>query len=89
MKWKQKAAQAIQDARHAAAQQGLDPAATLACVDAACPFGPREHHPYKMWLQERRRLCSDLPGVKPLGCRRPSYEDALRAWNAGEPLKGA
>ena len=40
------------------AHDTLPEAATLkarkAAIDAAYPFGEREHHPYKVWLKERR-----------------------------------
>lgn len=32
----------------------------IAAIDAAYPFGPREHHPYKMWLIERRRAIASM-----------------------------
>lgn len=32
------------------------PAEVLSRVDAAYPFGEREHHPYKAWLAERKLL---------------------------------
>ncbi len=37
-----------------------EPSLLLAAIDAAYPFGQRTGHPYKMWLQERRRLISML-----------------------------
>jgi hypothetical protein len=40
-----------------------DAATLIALVDAAYPFGPREHHPYKAWLAERRLLIVDLEDV--------------------------
>lgn len=32
----------------------------MAAIDAAYPFGPRSHHPYKIWLDERRKLTREL-----------------------------
>jgi hypothetical protein len=32
----------------------------MAAVDRAYPFGPRKHHPYKIWLDERRKLTREL-----------------------------
>jgi hypothetical protein len=36
----------------------LDPNVTFkdrkAAIDGAYPFGPRQYHPYKMWLVERK-----------------------------------
>jgi hypothetical protein len=36
--------------------QGQPFAAIVAAVDRAYPFGLRKHHPYKIWLDERRKL---------------------------------
>lgn len=33
---------------------GKTPADTAKAIDAAYPFGEREHHPYKVWLRERK-----------------------------------
>ncbi len=38
----------------------LDVAAMIKEIDAAYPFGPRELHPYQMWLKERRRSIAQL-----------------------------
>lgn len=43
-----------------AANPDADTAALLTLVDAAYPFGEREHHPYKAWLAERKLLIGDL-----------------------------
>jgi hypothetical protein len=32
----------------------------MRAIDAAYPFGPRRHHPYKIWLDERRKLAAEL-----------------------------
>lgn len=41
---------------------GLDGPALVRLVDERYPFGPRENHPYKIWLSERRaRLRGVLP----------------------------
>jgi len=37
-----------------------DPKELLLRVDAVYPFGPRQHHPYKAWLAERRLLINAL-----------------------------
>ena len=34
--------------------EGQTPADTAKAIDAAYPFGEREHHPYKVWLRERK-----------------------------------
>lgn len=49
---------------------GVTGKALFALVDAAYPFGLREHHPYKMWLRERRRLLGAHPRkTKPGICK--------------------
>ena len=50
--WRKEAAAAIRKA-HAAVPKDADLKARMAIIDAAYPFGPREYHPYKMWLKER------------------------------------
>ena len=50
---------------------GCSPAATIAAVNAAYPFGPRCNHPYAAWRRARRELCSHLPGVLPLAAPAP------------------
>jgi hypothetical protein len=42
----------------------------LAHCDAAYPFGPREHHPYKAWLKERK-LLKDALGLGKAPVRGP------------------
>jgi hypothetical protein len=99
--WATRANRVIRAARAEAAEQGLDPAATLALVDAAYPFGMRKYHPYQMWLKERRRLCGDLPGVRPLqpppamAAKQAALEAGkaieaakLAAWERGEAMEG-
>ena len=34
--------------------EGSTPAQTAKEIDAAYPFGQRKHHPYKVWLRERK-----------------------------------
>jgi hypothetical protein len=50
-------------ARVVAESPDVEPAELLKRIDAAYPFGPRQYHPYKCWLQERKllqqRLASD------------------------------
>lgn len=50
-KWRKRARATIN--RVLAQSTDRSPAETLAAIDAAYPFGPREHHPYKAWLTER------------------------------------
>ena len=35
---------------------GMTPADTAKAIDAAYPFGERAHHPYKVWLRERKQF---------------------------------
>lgn len=44
-----------------------DAARVLAAVDAAYPFGQRSLFPYKMWLDERRKLVAALSMIAPPG----------------------
>lgn len=39
----------------------------LTAIDAAYPFGPRAHHPYKVWLEERAKAASTLAAALGLG----------------------
>lgn len=58
--WRLRARAAITEAlaRYDEQPHQLDPAeeyrARVTAIDAAYPFGPREHWPYKMWLIERK-----------------------------------
>lgn len=36
----------------------MTPEATAKAIDAAYPFGDRSHHPYKVWLRERKEFFS-------------------------------
>lgn len=36
--------------------QDKDKKSIVKLIDAAYPFGNRANHPYKIWLQERKRL---------------------------------
>lgn len=50
--WRRRAAPII--ARVLAETKGKPDAEVRAALRAAYPFGPREHHPYKIWLDEIR-----------------------------------
>jgi hypothetical protein len=58
--WRAKARHVITRVMEAARAAQLDVAATIKEIDAAYPFGPREYHPYQMWLKERRRAIAQL-----------------------------
>lgn len=42
-------------------------------IDAAYPFGTRENHPYKIWLEERNRRDSTTPSRNRMGLCQGSY----------------
>jgi hypothetical protein len=62
--WRRKAAPII--AQVLAETNGQSEKEIRAALRAAYPFGPREHHPYRIWLDEirvqtgRRRLSSEI-----------------------------
>ena len=49
---------------------------TLACIDAAYPFGVRKHYPYAAWLKERRHA------MVAMGLREPTARVAKLLENA-------
>lgn len=63
-RWRTRARDAMKAAVKGCLNTDVDVAfnqvAVLTHVDAAYPFGPRSHHPYKAWLQERQILCDVL-----------------------------
>jgi hypothetical protein len=50
--WRKEAAAVIREA-HKTVPEGATLKERAAIIDAAYPFGPRQYHPYKMWLKER------------------------------------
>lgn len=60
--WATRARRVIAVVRADAREAGLDAKRTLAAIDAAYPFGPRKHWPYKAWLAERRKVVAELAG---------------------------
>jgi hypothetical protein len=50
-RWRKRARAVINDV--IATLPGADPKVVLVAIDLSYPFGPRSHHPYKMWLAER------------------------------------
>jgi hypothetical protein len=72
-KWKARARSVM--ARVMAEHIGDPPDKVLAAIDAAYPFGPRSHHPYKCWLAERklvRELLARNADSGPLSKRCPA-----------------
>ena len=66
MTWRARATPIIRDVLARTAGQP-EKAIKRALVDAY-PFGPREHHPYKIWLDEIRRQRGKRPNRGPCGC---------------------
>jgi len=62
-RWRRIAAPII--ARVLAENAGRSEAEVRAALRAAYPFGPRKHHPYRIWLDEISRQRG--LGTKPLG----------------------
>lgn len=57
-----------------------------AAIDAAYPFGPRSHWPYKAWCKARRAYL-ERHGLKPLRVAPPNQLDLLpRDPKTGRPL---
>lgn len=59
--WRAEAKKAI-DAAHARLPAGVSFADRRQAIDAAYPFGPRQFHPYKMWLKERKAYLARYDG---------------------------
>lgn len=53
MSWSDRARETIQRV-HFALPDDTALAERVKAIDAAYPFGERAHHPYKVWLKERR-----------------------------------
>lgn len=70
--WKQRARAVIDPILQQGKHEQWAPEQTLKAVDSAYPFGPREHYPYKAWLEERTRARIILGIYKP----RKSVRDA-------------
>jgi hypothetical protein len=58
--WRTKAQNVIRDALELGFKAGESDAQILARIDAAYPFGERAMHPYKIWLDERRKAMDAL-----------------------------
>lgn len=52
--WREQARLAIEEA-HKALAEDCSFADRKKAIAAAYPFGPREYHPYKIWLSEQRK----------------------------------
>lgn len=59
MNWRIQAQTAISNAL-AACPHDASPEAKLKAIDAAYPFGIRDFHPYKIWLDERGKVKAGL-----------------------------
>ena len=81
--WREQSARVIAKALEEGRAQGLEGKDLVKHVDAAYPFGPREHFPYKAWLAERwRQLKSLLPPLK------SQHVDPDYWFKFGEPAEG-
>jgi hypothetical protein len=57
-----------------------------AAIDAAYPFGPRSHWPYKAWCKARRAYL-ERHGLKPLCAAQPTLLDLMpRDPETGRPM---
>lgn len=88
--WREIARGVIERTAAACAAEGLSEEETLKRIDGAYPFGERAYHPYKMWLDERKRWCTKQP--QGAADARKAEEHAreramLAAWNSGEPKR--
>lgn len=64
--WRSRARNVISVTKALAKQEGIaDPNAILERVNAAYPFGVREYHPYRIWLDEVKKLKIEL-GLLPM-----------------------
>lgn len=84
-KWREKARAAIVAVLQADGNQHDDTVRLLEAVDAAYPFGPRKHHPYKAWLEERRVLVDCLYDVLPSPAEWGAIEVAIDMEQEGRP----
>jgi hypothetical protein len=77
--WRREAARAIDEAIDRGRAEGLAGMELKAFVRKhGYPFGPRKHHPYKVWLSEMRRRFAPKEGGLTAADRTP-YD----AWIAG------
>lgn len=53
-RWVEAALTVMNKTLMACRENGKTPAETAKAIDEAYPFGDRAHHPYKVWLRERR-----------------------------------
>ena len=53
-RWVEAALTVMNKTLMACRENGKTPAETAKAIDDAYPFGDRAHHPYKVWLRERR-----------------------------------
>lgn len=80
-RWRSAAQAAIEGAiRRCRAADVTDPKTILQHVDNAYPFGERAMHPYKIWLDERKKARVRL-GLLPAGIpnARPEYAQPMPA----------
>lgn len=64
-KWRRRAEAVIGQALAEAKERGMTPAETRRHVSAAYPFGAREAHPYKIWLDAVKKATGPPAPAKP------------------------
>ncbi|MBZ9712215.1 hypothetical protein [Deinococcus multiflagellatus] len=69
--WKRRAGRVIWPLVQAGQKAGTPAKEILRQIDQAYPFGTREHHPYKMWLEVRKEA------IKALGLETKSTQPRL------------
>lgn len=84
--WRERARNVIAVTIALARKEGVEDAAEiLKRIDAAYPFGLREYHPYKLWLDERKKAKKQL-GLLPIEPTTPAV--SLRDyWNNPPMIK--
>lgn len=80
--WRAEARQAIETAL-AAIPKDASFSDKKAGIDAAYPFGPRQYHPYKIWLSERKAWLARLSDA-PAGPLLSPLDRAKAAYMAAE-----
>lgn len=77
--WREIARKHILRALEEAREQGLDEQATKKHVSAAYPFGIRQYHPYKIWLDEVKKWLSPKQLADPPQPKHPIWQK-LEEW---------
>lgn len=82
--WKDKARDVITAVMRGAFAEGVCREELLRRVDAAYPFGPRKHYPYRAWLEVRRSLLFEsMPAGRPISNHAQHPSEARKLRQAG------